>query len=184
MQTSFIVTFIGDDRPGLVEQLSSAIERCGGNWHESRLSQLGGKFAGLLLVSLPAEAAESLRQTLKGLASSGISVRVTPAAGVNSSGEGRRVTLAVLGPDRPGIVREISRALAAEQVNVIEMESEVSSAPMSGEPLFRADIVAEIPLSASLEALADALDVIAEAMTLDIDLGSGAAATKTASVAL
>ncbi len=172
MQTSFIVTFIGDDRPGLVEQLSSVIERCGGNWHESRLSQLGGKFAGLVLVSLPEDAAEALQQALKGLASSGISVRVTPASMVAASGDGRRVTLAVLGPDRPGIVREIARALAAEQVNVVDMESEVSSAPMSGEPLFRADILAEIPRSASMEALEDALDVIAEQMTLEIDLGA------------
>ncbi|MEQ9462208.1 MAG: ACT domain-containing protein [Haliea sp.] len=172
MQTSFIVTFIGDDRPGLVEQLSSVIERCGGNWHESRLSQLGGKFAGLVLVSLPEDAAEELQQALKGLASSGISVRVTPASAVAASGDGRRVTLAVLGPDRPGIVREIARALAAEQVNVIDMESEVSSAPMSGELLFRADILAEIPRSASMDALEDALDVIAEQMTLEIDVGT------------
>ncbi len=172
MQTSFIVTFIGDDRPGLVEQLSSVIERCGGNWHESRLSQLGGKFAGLVLVSLPEDAAEALQQALKGLASSGISVRVTPASAVAASGEGRRISLAVLGPDRPGIVREIARALAAEQVNVIDMESEVSSAPMSGELLFRADILAEIPQSASMDALEDALDVIAGQMTLEIDVGT------------
>lgn len=181
MQTCFIVTFIGDDRPGLVECVSSAIERCGGNWQESRLSQLGGKFAGLVLVALPEDAGEALQQELKGLASSGISVRVTPAAAATVSDEGRRVTLAVLGPDRPGIVREISRALAAEQVNVIEMESEVSSAPMSGEPLFRADILAEIPQSASMDALADALDVIAEQMTLEIDLGG---AQQAGSVAL
>ena len=133
MQSSFIVTFIGDDRPGLVEQLSSAIERCGGNWQESRLSQLGGKFAGLVLVTLAEDAGDTLEQALKGLASSGISVRVTPASVAAAPAAGQRITLAVLGPDRPGIVREISRALAAEQVNVIDMESEVSSAPMSGE---------------------------------------------------
>ena len=47
MQTSFIITFIGDDRPGLVEQLSAAIEQSGGNWLESRMSHLAGKFAGI-----------------------------------------------------------------------------------------------------------------------------------------
>ncbi len=176
MQSSFIVTFIGDDRPGLVEQLSSAIERCGGNWQESRLSQLGGKFAGLVLVTLAEDAGDTLEQALKGLASNGISVRVTPASVAAAPAAGQRITLAVLGPDRPGIVREISRALAAEKVNVIDMESEVSSAPMSGEPLFRAEILAEIPQGASQEALTDALDGIAEQMTLEIDLGSGSVA--------
>lgn len=176
MQSSFIVTFIGDDRPGLVEQLSSAIERCGGNWQESRLSQLGGKFAGLVLVTLAEDAGDTLEQALKGLASSGISVRVTPASVAAAPTAGQRITLAVLGPDRPGIVREISRALAAEHVNVIDMESEVSSAPMSGEPLFRAEILAEIPQGASQEALTDALDGIAEQMTLEIDLGANSVA--------
>ncbi len=176
MQSSFIVTFIGDDRPGLVEQLSSAIERCGGNWQESRLSQLGGKFAGLVLVTLAEDAGDTLEQALKGLASSGISVRVTPASVAAAPAAGQRITLAVLGPDRPGIVREISRALAAEKVNVIDMESDVSSAPMSGEPLFRAEILAEIPQGASQEALTDALDGIAEQMTLEIDLGANSVA--------
>ena len=78
MQTSYIVTFIGDDRPGLVEQLSSVIEKNQGNWRESRLSQLGGKFAGLILVSLPVDGGPSLEADLSDLAASGISVRVTP----------------------------------------------------------------------------------------------------------
>lgn len=170
MESAFIVTFIGDDRPGLVEALSSAIERSGGNWLESRLSQLGGKFAGLVLVNLPESAGPRLEETLRGLVDSGLSVRVTPAASEVAPRGERRVTLTVVGPDRPGIVREISRALAAEQLNVVEMESEVSSAPMSGEQLFHACIEAELPAGATLEALQGALDSIADDMTLDIDL--------------
>jgi|TARA_R100001509_G_scaffold110004_2_gene65738 glycine cleavage system regulatory protein len=170
VESAFIVTFIGDDRPGLVEAVSSAIERSGGNWLESRLSQLGGKFAGLVLVNLPESAGPGLEETLRGLADSGLSVRVTPAASEVAPRGERRVTLTVVGPDRPGIVREISRALAAEQLNVVEMESEVSSAPMSGEQLFHACIEAELPAGATLEALQGALDSIADAMTLDIDL--------------
>ena len=62
METSYIVTFIGEDRPGLVEAVSAVIEQSGGNWHESRLSQLGGKFAGLVLVSLPTNGIDSLNR--------------------------------------------------------------------------------------------------------------------------
>ncbi|MCB1843115.1 MAG: cellulose-binding protein, partial [Halioglobus sp.] len=77
MQTSYIVTFIGDDRPGLVEALSASIEANGGNWLESRLAQLGGKFTGLVRVSLPDEHGPALETALKDLATSGLSVRVT-----------------------------------------------------------------------------------------------------------
>lgn len=170
METSFIVTFIGDDRPGLVEQLSSVIGAAGGNWQESRLTQLGGKFAGLVLVSLPTEKADALEAELKGLAASGLSVRVTPIGAHVALAEARRIRLSVLGPDRPGIVLEISRALARQHFNVVEMDSEVVSAPMSAEPLFQAMIEADIAPEARLEELSEALDTIGNDMLLEIDL--------------
>jgi glycine cleavage system regulatory protein len=174
MQTSYIVTFIGDDRPGLVELLSGVIERNGGNWQESRLSQLGGKFAGLILVALPADGGPSLEAELAALAASGISVRVTQAES-NAGKEavvppGREITLTVIGPDRRGIVREISHTLAQQRINVLEMESEVRSAPMSAEMIFSARLTASIPESIDLDDLRDTLDEIANTMTLEIDL--------------
>lgn len=170
MKTSYIITFVVDDRPGLVEQLSSVIESNGGNWHESRLSQLGGKFAGLILVSLPADGGPSLEADLSALAASGISVRVTATGEKKAPVPGRDITLTVLGPDRPGIVREISRALVQRQVNVLEMDSQVISAPMSAEMIFSARIEAWIPEAADMNDLADTLDEIANHMTLEIDL--------------
>ncbi|MDH5173282.1 MAG: glycine cleavage system protein R [Gammaproteobacteria bacterium] len=173
METSYIVTFIGDDRPGLVESLSRVIESNRGNWLESRLSQLGGKFAGLVLVMLPGENGETLEAELKALSSSGLSVRVTPASAMAATSPGRSITLTVIGPDRLGIVREISRALAQREVNVVEMDSEVSSAPMSAEMIFRARIDAQIPEHIDLEDLEDSLEEIANVMTLEIELEHG-----------
>ena len=123
MENSYIITFIGDDRPGLVEQLSGVIEQNGGNWHESQLSQLGGKFAGLVLISLQEGGAQQLETALKTLSASGISVRVTPTGPGANTPSARNITLTLIGPDRQGIVREVSRALATHQVNVIEMDS-------------------------------------------------------------
>jgi glycine cleavage system regulatory protein len=173
VQTSYIITFIGDDRPGLVEELARVIESNRGNWLESRLSQLGGKFAGLVLVALPEEAGAALEAELKALSASGLSVRVTPASSLPAATTGRSITLTVIGPDRLGIVREISRALARRQVNVIEMDSHVSSAPMSAEMLFHSRIDAEIPEHLDLEDLQDSLEEIADNMTLEIELERG-----------
>lgn len=170
METSYIVTFIGDDRPGLVEQVSSVIESNQGSWHESRLSQLGGKFAGLILVSLPTASGQQLRSELKALSSSGLSVKVTPTAETTPGTGGRAITLSVLGPDRLGIVREISRALAERNINVVEMDSQVQSAPMSGELLFQARIDAHIPENTDMDDLHDTLEEIGNHMTLDIEL--------------
>ena len=172
METSYIITFIGDDRPGLVEQLPQVIEENRGNWQESQLSQLGGKFAGLVLVTLPEGGANTLETALKALSANGISVRVTPRSVGVSIPSARKITLSILGPDRLGIVREISQALADHEVNVVEMDSTVSSAPMSAEMLFQAHIDAEIPKDTNLDELSDTLDEIANQMTLDISLES------------
>jgi len=172
VETSFIVTFIGDDRPGLVEQLSRVIEENHGNWHESQLSQLGGKFAGLVLVSLPQGTGGQLELALKVLSSQGISVRVTPATSGIPIPSARKIVLTIIGPDRQGIVREISQALASHQVNVVKMDSQVSSAPMSAEMLFQARIDAEISPNTNIDDLSEMLDDIANEMTLDISLES------------
>ncbi len=170
MESYYVITFIGDDRPGLVEQVSTVIENNRGNWHESRLSQLGGKFAGIVLVSLPGESGDTLEGELKALSSSGLSVRVTPGSSLPDHGNYRDITLTVMGPDRLGIVREISRTLAQRQINVVEMDSHVSSAAMSAELIFKARIDAQIPEDTDMEDLHDTLDEIANHMTLDIEL--------------
>ncbi|MFV0278497.1 MAG: glycine cleavage system protein R [Parahaliea sp.] len=177
METSFTISFVGDDRPGLVEQVSAVIEAAGGNWRESRLAQLGGKFAGLVLVSLPTERAEDLQRDLKSLSASGLSVRVTATASTVALARARRIKLSLLGPDRPGIVLEVSRALAAQQFNVVEMDSQVMSAPMSAEPLFQALIEAEVAPQARLEELSERLERIGDAMALDIDVEEIASAS-------
>ncbi len=170
METSYVITFIGDDRPGLVEQLSSVIENNRGNWHESRLSQLGGKFAGLVLVSLPGDSGAALEADLKALSATGLSVRVTPTTQVATGVEGRAITLTVIGPDRLGIVREIARVLAEREINVVDMDSQVTSAPMSAEMIFHARIDAQIPMATDMDDLHDTLEEISNHMTLEIEL--------------
>jgi glycine cleavage system regulatory protein len=53
MSVSLVLTVIGDDRPGLVEQLATAVSLHHGNWLESSMSNLSGKFAGIVCVNVP-----------------------------------------------------------------------------------------------------------------------------------
>ena len=170
MQSTFVITFISDDRPGLVEALSEVISGHGGNWVESRLSQLSGKFAGLISITLPSEAADALREALVGLTEAGIHVSITPCSGDAAPAQDNLLTLTVLGPDRPGIVREIAAALSKRKINVVDLETCVSPAPMSSELMFHARIEATVPDPANLDDLGDTLDQIAEEMHVDITL--------------
>jgi glycine cleavage system regulatory protein len=174
VQTTFIISFIGDDRPGLVEALSEVISKHGGNWLESRLSQLAGKFTGLISISLPEESSAALGEDLKRLSETSISVRLTACEGqVADTEHAQLITLTILGPDRPGIVREIAAALSTRAINVVDMESYVSSAPMSAELLFHARVEAALPEQGNLEELGDSLDAIANEMDVDIQIETG-----------
>lgn len=171
MQSTFVITFISDDRPGLVETLSEVISAHGGNWLESRLSQLAGQFAGLICISLPSEATDALREGLLGLATAGIQVNITPCHGETVQQDHEHlVTLTVIGPDRPGIVREIAAALSARAINVVDLESYVSPAPMSSELMFHATVEVIVPNPDDMGDLEETLDQIAEEMHVDITL--------------
>ncbi len=165
-----VFTFIGSDRPGLVQMLSDAVARCGGNWLESRMSTLAGQFAGIVEVAVDAGQVAQLRDGLQSLADRGLTVVVADSGGICDESATRRLRLSIIGPDRPGIVREVSGALAAHQINVLEMDTSLTSAPMSAEPLFEAMAEIRVPKSLNLEELNSRLDEIADALTIDIDL--------------
>ncbi len=169
MRTSLVLTLIGDDRPGLVEQLSDRILATGANWEESRMARLAGKFAGLLRVSVDADRADALAAALAALEIGGLKVVVERSAHAEA-GESRLINLEVVGHDRPGIVRDISRVLAQHQVNIEELESGVSSAPMSGEPLFRARASLRIPPGVSVDRLRGVLEALAGELMVDVAL--------------
>src|SRR5690348_15202643 len=111
MQRSLVMTIIGEDRPGLVESVADLVARHGGNWLESRMSRLGGQFAGILRAEVPAEKQSALLGALKTLESKGLSV-IAHTDAVGALPAGPLSVLDIVGQDRPGIVREISRALA------------------------------------------------------------------------
>jgi len=171
MQVSLVLTVIADDKPGIVEQLSDEILGAGANWEESRMARLAGKFAGLLRVSIDEDRADALAARLKTLAPSLTVV-------VERSGEGdtldfRTLHLELLGHDRPGIVRDISRVLAQHQVNIEELETDTTTAPMSGEALFRARAILRIPSTVTIEQLRRVLESLAGELMVDLALEDG-----------
>ena len=168
--TSLVLTVIGPDRPGLVEALSEAIADHGANWLESRMSRLEGWFAGLLRVNVPDANAADLIHALDEFGSRGLRVTVQAAEPAPSVAETRALRLEIIGQDHPGIIRQLSRVLAERRVNVDELDTDVSSAPMSGEPLFRARASLRVPSRVPLEELRETLEKIANELMVDLSL--------------
>src|SRR5512140_2853458 len=111
MAVSLVMTIIGRDRPGLVDSVAALVTEHGGNWLESRMSRLGGQFAGILRVEVPPAREQALTAALKDLEKQGLIAVVQPDASAQVPPSARVFELEVVGLDRPGIVRQISRVL-------------------------------------------------------------------------
>jgi len=169
MKTSLVLTCIGPDRPGLVESLSRVVAENEGNWVESRMAHLGGQFAGLLRVEVEGDHAAGLVRALESLGEGDFRITVTPTEAATEPAT-RLLRLSLVGQDRPGIVRDISRVLAAHRVNVEELETACTSAPESGTPLFKAKASLHVPTDVSTDEVRDGLEQIATDLMVDVDL--------------
>ena len=172
MQVPLVMTIISPDRTGLVESIARAVADHGGNWRESRMCRLGGEFAGILRIEIPEEKKDALRDALQILEANGVQIvlrtdRQATTVAV-AAACGKQTKLEIIGADRPGIVREITSALSRAGVNVEEFSSEISSAPMSGEPLFKASARLQLPAGCDLAALKSNLEKIAADLLVDV----------------
>ena len=170
MRRLLVMTVIGQDRPGLVDSVAGLVAEHGGNWLESRMSRLGGQFAGILRVEVPGEKEQALVAALQRLESRGLTVVVQPDQPEPSAAPASVSVLEIVGQDRPGIVREISHALASFGVNVEELQTECASAAMSGETLFKARARLSIPASSNAAEIRQKLEKIAADLIVEITL--------------
>lgn len=168
MLKTIVVTVAGKDRTGVVEALAERIANAGGNWLESRMCRLGGEFAGILRAGVPAEKMAGLIENLEQLRSEGFSVNIQKEDDVPAAALTRTASLTLVGQDRPGIIYNVSSALAHHGINVEELETECSSAPMSGETMFRALARLHIPDTCDLMELRKELEGIGSELMVDI----------------
>lgn len=168
MQRTLVMTIMGKDRPGLVESLARIIADHGGNWLESRMCRLGGEFAGILRASAPEDKAHTLSASLQELHSKGLTVIIRRDEVPPSSGPTKTATLSLVGHDRPGIIYLLSAALANQNINVEELETECASAPMSGEMIFKAVAKLQIPEGCAISELRKELEEIGSELMVDI----------------
>ena len=165
MKQSLVMTVIGKDRPGLVEELSAVIEAHGGNWEESRMVHLADEFAGLLHVHVSERRVGELEQALAGLDKLSVVIARAPE---EKLAPGSILLVELEGQDHPGIVHRVAEAIAARGINVEELESELGTAPMTGQKMFRARARLRVPEGVSSEDLTDDLEQLADDLMVEV----------------
>ena len=123
MNRSIVLTVIAEDRPGVIQAVSSVLKRNGGNWTQSSMSSLAGQFAGILLASVPSDRVDNCLEQLRALESEGLQVIAHVSSEVCHAEETQEYGLDLVGNDHPGIVNNITRVLAKYNVNVKDLET-------------------------------------------------------------
>ena len=172
MTISLVLTFVGDDRPGLVNAISEKVVDFGGTWLESRSVRLAGKFAGVVLVRVPDENLIPLESALAKLAPSGLRVSLERGAAAAEK-PARLVTLEIVGNERPGIVRDVTQALTHLGVNIEEFMSGLEGEPFTGVEMFRATARLGVPEGLKLDELRKALERLAAEIMVDLAVDDG-----------
>ncbi len=170
MPTNLTVTITGPDRPGIVDAIANTLSTHDANWEESRMSRLGGQFAGIVTIEVPSPTIEQLKGDLLALQSDQLTVVI--AEGTESKREPgtTHLQLDLLGQDRPGIVHEVAHVLASRGVSIESIETRAMSASWSADRLFRATADLLVPDDFATSELRDALEDIANELMIDIEL--------------
>ncbi|MCL6415135.1 glycine cleavage system protein R [Aestuariirhabdus sp. Z084] len=167
MSTDLVVSIIADDKPGLIDSLAQTVVDNQGNWLESRMAQMAGKFAGILRISVSEAHTSALTDALMALEAQGIKV-IVEGASAAAAAASRTLLLNLVGNDRPGIIREVSQTLAQQQVNVEELTTECSPAPHTSDLLFRAQARLQVPVAVDIDTLISTLESLADDLIVEV----------------
>jgi glycine cleavage system transcriptional repressor len=170
MQTNFILTLTGPDRIGIVDEVTGLLLERGGNVETSRMARLGGEFAVLMLVSMPAEQFSGLENGLGALTVQGYKVTTTLAEQTYADAHPGWLPyrVEVQGADHEGIIHEVAHYLSSHGISIESMESESTPAPTSGSPLFAMTAWVVVPPRLSATDWEAGLQEIGGRLNLDI----------------
>ncbi len=172
MSKQIVLTFMAPDKPGLVDRIAGIVSSNRGNWLESRLAHMAGQFTGIVRIVVGKDHAEQLCAALEALQSEDFKLSLESTQPEQTEHHGVAQQIDVVGIDRPGIVKELSSALAKHHINVTHMSSDVRSAPMTGEPLFEAKLQINCPENLNHDQFEDEIAEVANELDVDISLQS------------
>ena len=181
---SLIITAVGPDRKGIVSEISGVISSHGGNIEKSRMTRLGSDFTIIMLVTIDSKWKESLLVALQAIKEISITTKGTEPNTV-ITGENYQVAadencqISLSGADNEGIVKVLSKYLVGKSINILEMETHITNAPVTGTPLFNLLALITIPDNTDRAEFQSDLTLIAQKLGVDIRVNQSESITET-----
>ena len=178
-----ILTAIGVDRAGLVDEVSGYILDRGGNIEDSRMVNLRGQFAMMLLVSGDESVVRRIgeeRSRLEEMSGLHVDVRPAPeppkagatgAAGAGAGSQAMPLRFVATAVDRAGIVHRLSHLLREMNVNIESLDTRLTAAPYTGAPVFEIEAVLSVPRGTPVSQLRQKLGAVGDEVNMDWELG-------------
>lgn len=173
MEQYALITAVGPDRPGLVDVISKFILDTGCNIEDSRMAVLGGEFAMVILVTGDGDGVSRLIDGTEAVGSPvGLILRAkrTQAPGEGASAGSVPYQVSAYAMDHPGIVQQVSHFLGERGINVRALDTHVTPAPITGQPLFSLSAIIDVPAGHSVRELRQGLEEIGATENIDIEL--------------
>ena len=169
-----VLTAIGADRPGLVDEVSRFIFESGGNIEDSRMVNLRGQFAMMLLVGASSQTMHKLHtHALSLIKQTGLHVEIRAIEGQKTPGKpALPYCLIASAMDQAGLVHRIARVLREMNVNIEDMQTDLTDAPITGTPLFEMKVTLSVPADLSISRLRQSLTKLCDESNIDWQLSA------------
>jgi glycine cleavage system transcriptional repressor len=168
MSQLIVISAIGNDRTGVVQDLTKVVLACGGNIEESRMTTLGSEFAMLLLVSGNWHTLSRLEQGLEKLGKDdelSVSIRKTTAKPVADDRMPYAVDIVAL--DQQGIVFNLANFFASRDIEIADLATRSYAAAHTGAPMFAVQMAVNVPASLHVAQLREEFLDICDRLNLD-----------------
>jgi len=168
MSQLIVLSAIGTDRTGVVQDITKVVLACGGNIEESRMTTLGAEFASLMLVSGNWHTLDKLERSLEKLGKDDnltVTIRKTDARPTKDDRMPYAVDVVSL--DTPGIVFNLASFFASRQIEIADVATRRYAAAHTGAPMFAVQMAVNIPSVVNLAQLRDEFLELCDRLNLD-----------------
>ena len=167
-----VLTAVGPDRPGLVDEFTGCLLEAGANLADSRMINLRGQFALIVLVEASADAMGLIRTRVVEVGKRiGLAVTIgTETTSQAQSQPGLPLRLRAQAMDQPGIVHQITHLLYSHGINIEELDTRLQPGSYTGTPLFSVDLRMSVPPDVQVKALRGELERLCDSLNCDVDI--------------
>ncbi len=168
MSQLIVLSAIGTDRMGVVQDISKVILGCGGNIEESRMTTLGSEFAVLMLVSGNWHTLNRLERGLEKLSDDDTLTFAIRKTGERPASNDRMpYAVDVVSLDQQGIVFGLANFFASRDIEIADVATRRYSAAHTGAPMFAVQMAVNVPSSVHIAQLREEFLEMSDRLNLD-----------------